>query len=373
MKKCRDIENLLPLYPDGALADAEKRAVEEHLASCAICRKELAYLNKAHQLVTEIPEVEEPPWFRQKILAQVRKEAEKNRFAQKWFYPLRIRIPLQIMASIIIAVLAVYIYRSGENSMKQILPGVQPPAVEMQKEDAKPAPQKVPHMSAPAVLSPKSVLREETGLDKGTRREAAGDGDVQQSAVPESKTQPLDSMGTGNAQISAEKKAEKSFAIPRHSGEQISAKTDAAPSVQVAPQEQKVVKAETSEREAKTEDRGFFNAANKKDSKKAAAPTAPQSMAASVDAGMQPVSVTLFVGDVNMAAADVEKMLAAYDAKIPSRQMDAQKTVLQITLPAKYGKTVLSKLKDIGQVHEKTHLSEIKDQNIMIILEIVQF
>ncbi len=373
MKKCQDIENLLPLYPEGALTNAEKRVVEEHLASCTICRKELADLKKAHQLVTEMPDVGEPPWFQQKILAQVRKEAEKKNFAKKWFYPLRIRIPLQIMATIIIAVLAVYIYRSGEDSMKQILPGVQPPAVEMQKEDAKPALQKVPQMSAPAVLSPKAALREEAGRDKGTRREAAGDGEVQQSAVPESKTQPLDSMGTGNAQISAEKKAEKSFAIPRHSGEPISAKTNVAPSVQAVPQEQKVVKAETSDREAKTEDRAFFSTAKKKDSKKAAAPAAPQSMAASVDAGMRPVSVTLYVKDVNTATADVEKMLAAYDAKIPSRQRDAQKIVLQITVPAKHGTTVVSRLKDIGQVHEKTNLSDIKDQNIMIILEIVQF
>jgi anti-sigma factor RsiW len=34
MKNCKDIENILPLYADGLLSAAEKRAVEEHLAQC---------------------------------------------------------------------------------------------------------------------------------------------------------------------------------------------------------------------------------------------------------------------------------------------------------------------------------------------------
>jgi len=372
MKKCQDIENLLPLYPEGALTDAEKRAVEEHLSSCTICRKELANLEKTHQLVAGLPEVEEPPWFRQKIMAQVRKEAEKKSLARKWFYPLRIRIPLQIMATIVIAVLAVYIYRSGENSMNQMLPGVRPPAVEMQKKDAEPPQQSAPQMSAPPGPSAKTVVRREAGQGQETRKQRAGNQNVPEPAVPEIKRQPSDATEAGPARDSAAKMSEK---LPEasHSGEKISVKDDIAPSVQAVPQEQKAAKAEIADREDKAEERGYFRMAKKKEAKKATAPAAPRSMASAVDNGMPSLSVSLSVRDIKTAAAAVEKMLTEYDAKISSRQISGEKAVLQIILPAKHTATVLARMKDVGQVHEKTHLYDIKDQNILMIIEIVPF
>jgi hypothetical protein len=39
----------------------------------------------------------------------VRKEAGRKSFVQKWFYPLRFKIPVQVAATVVIAVLAVYI------------------------------------------------------------------------------------------------------------------------------------------------------------------------------------------------------------------------------------------------------------------------
>jgi uncharacterized membrane protein YfbV (UPF0208 family) len=79
--------------------------------------------------------VEPPPWFKQKIMSRVREEAEKKSLAQKWFYPLRIKIPVQIMAAIVIAVFAVYIYRSGDEQMKVVLPPTSPTPVMETKKD----------------------------------------------------------------------------------------------------------------------------------------------------------------------------------------------------------------------------------------------
>ncbi len=85
MKTCSDIKNLLPLYEDGVLSDAEKRLVEEHLAHCDACCRELADLRKAAALVRGLPEAALPPWFEQKIMAQVRREAESR--VKNWFWP----------------------------------------------------------------------------------------------------------------------------------------------------------------------------------------------------------------------------------------------------------------------------------------------
>ena len=78
MIKCHDIQKLLPLYEEGILADAEKQAVEDHLAQCADCRREMTFLQKADQLVKNLSSVDEPPWFQQRIMAQVREEAGKK-------------------------------------------------------------------------------------------------------------------------------------------------------------------------------------------------------------------------------------------------------------------------------------------------------
>jgi len=134
MKNCKEIENNLSLYLDDSLSDADKKAVEEHLKSCPRCTKALVQLSKTHTLVNNLAEVEPPAWFKQKIMAKVRKKAEKKSFVQKLFYPLRIKIPVQILATVFIAVLAVYIYRAGEEQMKEVVPSSAPaPIMEVQK------------------------------------------------------------------------------------------------------------------------------------------------------------------------------------------------------------------------------------------------
>src|SRR5947209_7338423 len=55
---CADFENLLADYVDGNLAETQRRAVEEHTASCAACREfmrdvsgAVAFLKRADQVV----------------------------------------------------------------------------------------------------------------------------------------------------------------------------------------------------------------------------------------------------------------------------------------------------------------------------------
>jgi hypothetical protein len=134
MMNCKDIENILSLYEDDLLSDAEKQAVEQHLKSCSKCAKAFAQLQKTGSLVDGLAEVEPPPWFKQKIMSRVREEAAKKSLAQKWLYPLRIRIPIQIMATIVVAVFAVYIYRSVNNQTKVGMPMTSPTVMETKKD-----------------------------------------------------------------------------------------------------------------------------------------------------------------------------------------------------------------------------------------------
>ncbi|MEN6467503.1 MAG: hypothetical protein ABFD45_00925 [Smithella sp.] len=65
-----------------------------------------------------------------------------------------------------IAVLAVYIYRSGDEQVKPILPGAPMPAVEMQKEQPPAQMPQVEDVAAPAVSRKKAVAPENQKQDR---------------------------------------------------------------------------------------------------------------------------------------------------------------------------------------------------------------
>ena len=58
---CADFENLLADYVDGSLADSQRRAVEEHTASCATCREYMRDVSGAVAFLKRADEVLAPP------------------------------------------------------------------------------------------------------------------------------------------------------------------------------------------------------------------------------------------------------------------------------------------------------------------------
>ncbi len=347
MKKCQDIENLLPLYGEGVLADAEKKAVDEHLAGCVACQKELARLQKAGQLVADVPQVEEPPWFQQKIMARVREEADKKSIAQKGFYSLRMKIPVQIAATLVIAVLAVYIYRSGDEQVKEILPGIPKPAVEMQ---TLPAPAPMPQAgdtAAPVVPREKAAARKNVKQDKPVTGSIAAGGSVQQSEKPEGRS------GTDETDAYRVKGLAES-------------KEDAHRTLQAKQNKFESAGARLTDQEKKAT---ASAAAEKRDSYQMAAPAAPQSMAASAPP-LPEASVFMRVSDLNAAAAEVEKTLIKYSAKKVTKQSVDDRVLVQAEIAGRDWQEVLTKLKEIGLVKEKVMISDRSERGIIVLIEI---
>lgn len=340
MKKCRDVENLLPLYPEGALSESERRVVEDHLAECAVCRKELAYLQKAGKLVNQLSPIEEPPWFQQKIMARVREEAARKGFVKKWFYPLRIKIPVQVAATIVIAVLAVYLYRSGNEQVKEIMPGLPPPAAEMQTP-------RVPALSPET--GDRSLSSRRPGQEATVRQESRARKPVarggRESAVPADS--PDEALGTDalRARGSAESKDDAAAILPGKSG---------------APESME--KQRTDQRDKA----GASAAAKKTEAYKMTAPAAPQSTA-EVDAPQARVLVR--VGDLPAAAAEVEKILVRYGARNISRQPAAGVIVIRADLPGKHWEDLLAGLKEMGAVSEKILPADRGEKLVRVLIE----
>jgi anti-sigma factor RsiW len=120
---CNEIENLLSAHLEDLLSPEEKKGVEGHLASCPRCRQSLSHLKEAEDILHGLEEVEPPPFFEQQIMTRVREEAgQKQRFLRRLFYPLYINVPIQSLATLLIAVLGFYVYQQGEPEMKQMAP-----------------------------------------------------------------------------------------------------------------------------------------------------------------------------------------------------------------------------------------------------------
>jgi hypothetical protein len=117
--ECRDIRKSLSAYLEGMVSPEEQELIDQHLASCRGCSTVLHELNRTDEMLKNLKEVEPPPGMKEKIMARVREEAEtKKGFVQKLFYPLHIKLPLEAFATVLVAVLAVYVFKAVEPRMK---------------------------------------------------------------------------------------------------------------------------------------------------------------------------------------------------------------------------------------------------------------
>ncbi|MDD4241177.1 MAG: zf-HC2 domain-containing protein [Smithellaceae bacterium] len=303
MKTCSNIENLLPLYEEGVLSDAEKRLVEEHLAHCDACFRELADLRKAAALVRGLPEAALPPWFEQKIMAQVRREAESR--AKNWFWPLRFKIPVSIAATLVIAVLAVFIYRTGEEPVQSVLPGAPPPAALETMRQTAPAP------------PPESAKKEAPAPQKKA------------PALP----RPEEDSKAVSAENLADVAAPAAAPVPAAIPEAVETGKDKALDIFSAGQKGIGSGEKRSEMRERSPDR---------------APAAPAAVLPS------PVRLTLRVENPAAAAADVEKIFKQVGARNITQRPMGEGIAVSADLSAEKWKTVRAALGKIGPAVESS-------------------
>jgi hypothetical protein len=97
------------------LSAEEERLVAEHLAACPSCRDLLSELTRSASLARGLKDVEPPAWLKARIMEQVIAEArtgQRQSLLRKLFLPLSIKIPLEALATVVVAAFAFYLYHA---------------------------------------------------------------------------------------------------------------------------------------------------------------------------------------------------------------------------------------------------------------------
>ena len=108
---CHDARPQLSALLDDALSVAERQALEAHLAGCAECRRELEQLRETVALLGRLPPVHAPAGFVDRVMEEAYRPPWPRRLLDALFRPLRVKLPLEAAAVLLVGVSALYVYQ----------------------------------------------------------------------------------------------------------------------------------------------------------------------------------------------------------------------------------------------------------------------
>ncbi len=117
--ECNNIQEKLSAYIEGVISPEEKILIDEHLKSCQRCNESLAELKRTIEYVQDLEDLEPPLWLTRNVMAKITSEVKpKKGILQKFFYPLHIKLPIEAAAVFLIAVTAIYIFKTIQPEVK---------------------------------------------------------------------------------------------------------------------------------------------------------------------------------------------------------------------------------------------------------------
>ncbi len=216
---CHDARASLSVFLDEALAPDERREVEAHLEGCAECRRELERLRQTVALLHRVEPARAPVGFVDRVAAAARPRPWYRRAAAAVFLPLSVKLPVEVTALVMVALLAVYVFErtpalqqaAREEAPRREEPRAQladklarpepsgrrfaPPAPTPRGEDRRDAlmsrdaqaPVPPPAVSAPAPPAPAAVPPPVAATPPATKKEAPSESKVGSVASPEAE------------------------------------------------------------------------------------------------------------------------------------------------------------------------------------------
>jgi len=347
---CKEIEDQLPGMIDGALPETEKKRIEAHLETCASCRKAFADLRMSDERVKSLEEVEPPLWLKTRVMARVREEAEqKEGFLRKFFYPLHIKVPIQALATVLIAVVAWNVYKTGEPEFRQMAP----PSTAVQE---------APQAQAPPVPAAGMAKRYESPATREKKAFAPPPAPGKEPALQRAATVREETTADAEKPVERLEAAKRAAEPPKDEDARRgtgAARPGAADRVAEAPaldQKQKAMKAPV-------------GAVAKEAGKQEAPPAASPMLSAAVS--HQPeLEITLPARDPRAAANEVETILKQVSAQAVERQAREGRVILTAKIRTERLEALRERLKSLGPVQESVHVAPRPGGSLTIRIEI---
>jgi hypothetical protein len=376
---CKEIDNQLPGYEEGLLAPGEKECIDGHLAVCERCRRSLADLRHARELLRNLAEMEPPPFFEERIMSRIREEAgEKRGFLRKLFYPLHIKIPIQALATILIAVLAFHLYEQGDPELKRLAPL---PLTEPAKEQAAAEPSRgsrlsegsvparpptrvLPALPGKRVTAPPTEgdLGRETKTDSMPVREAR-----RVDTIPEKSWAPETSLPEQSAKMADSKDTASGMAregLAQRDDERV----ESAPGRMTLRQESDkatVSPAREGVAKSKMDNAGIAGLEGRP------VPAAPaREKAGSGVLEQSTVELTVHAEDIPRAIQEIKKRLGEANARIIEQQRRGVGEFLRVEMAAARLTRLLEQLAAIGSVMIKNDLSRLTQRTVIVAITI---
>ena len=347
---CKEIEDQLPGMIDGALPDMEKKRIEAHMETCVSCRKALADLRMSDERLKSLEEVEPPPWLKTRVMARVREEAgQKEGILRKLFYPLHVKVPIQALATVLIAVVAWIVYKTGEPEFRQKAPpstavkeapqaqAPPEPDAEMAKRDESPAIREKKTFAAPPAPGKEPAPQRAATVREGTTGDAE---------------KPVERLGA--AKRAAEPpKDEDAW---RGAGAARPGEADRVPEAPARDPKQKAMRAPV-------------GAVAKEAGKQEAQPAASPMLSAAVSPQPE-LEITLPARDPGAAANEVETILKQFSAQAVERQAREGRVILTARIETERLDTLREKLKFLGPLRENVRVAPRPGGSLTIRIEI---
>jgi hypothetical protein len=132
---CHDARALFSDWTDDALSAADRAHLDAHLQQCAECRKELERFSATLALLHRIERPRAPGGFVDRVLATTSPVPWYRRLLQRLLLPLSVKLPAEVVALLLVAGLAVYVFqrtpelqRAAHETREPAAPGAAPPA-----------------------------------------------------------------------------------------------------------------------------------------------------------------------------------------------------------------------------------------------------
>jgi hypothetical protein len=124
---CAEVQLLLSEYIEKSLDTIRLKAVESHLLACPGCRAETEGLMDCIRQISDLPLLDPPIGFTQRVMAHVREIETRPSWWRRILAPVRVSVPIQATALVLVAVLAVFLYQkesqiSGNGVSRATLP-----------------------------------------------------------------------------------------------------------------------------------------------------------------------------------------------------------------------------------------------------------